>query len=292
MRYPRAWAAGTLVAAIVFGCGPAKELPDEIVRPTDNDRGQDGKIAVPEKSDPAALEIVDRAIKAHTHNNRSLLAKGKISQVLATGTIKLPIQEGGALVPLQSRRTFFAAWPDKLKLTHEFQPNIPKTMTVILRGSFSWQGVNNEQTANLNPQQAAENMRTDGFGLHWLVLLFPLLEENVVIYDARKGTGAGTPPADVVRVSIPGRPSYRLHFAPSSGFLTQIDYHQTDVTGPVLTEWMVADPQEFAGIMLPTTMKMARTTERPRFRDVVEDWKVERWEFPEKLDDNTFEAPR
>lgn len=293
MRHFRAWTAGGLIAAIVLGCGPAKELPDETPRSTEDGRGGgESKIAVPEKSDPAALEIVDRAIKAHTNSNRALLARGKTSRVTANGTVKLTVTEGGNLIPVPSHRTFLASWPDKLKLTHEFQAHIPGKMTLILRGAFSWQGVNNVQTPNLTPQQTAESMRTDGFGLQWLVLLFPLIDENVVIYDPRKAGGVGTPPADAVRVSIRGRPIYRLHFAPSSGLLTQIDYHQTDVTGPVLTEWILADHQEFAGVLLPTDMKMARTTERPKFRDVVEEWKVETWEFPEKLDDNAFDAPK
>jgi hypothetical protein len=293
MRHFRAWAAGGLVTAIVLGCGPAKELPDEIPKSTENGRAAgEGKAAVPEKSDPAALEIVDRAIKAHTNSNRTLLAKGKSSRVVANGTIKLTVTEGGNLIPVPSRRTIIASWPDKLKLTHEFQAHIPGTMTLILRGAFFWQGLNKVQTPNLNPQQTLDNMKTDGFGLQWLVLLFPLVEEGVVIYEPRKGAGTGTPPADTVRVSIPGRPVYRLHFSPNSGLLTQIDYHYVDVTGPVFSEWMLSDYQEFAGLRLPTDMKMARTTDRPKFRDVTEEWKVETWEFPEKLDDSAFDAPK
>src|SRR5688572_21113873 len=101
MRYHRAWAAGLLIAAVVFGCGPAKELPDET--PESTDRGQDSAAApeaVPTKSDPAAVEIVDRAIKAHTQNNPSLLAKGKVSRVMASGDVKLP----AGLIP--TRRSF------------------------------------------------------------------------------------------------------------------------------------------------------------------------------------------
>ena len=59
MRHLRAWAVGAFIAAILIGCGPAKELPDETPRSTDNGRGDgDDRDTVPEKSDPAALENV------------------------------------------------------------------------------------------------------------------------------------------------------------------------------------------------------------------------------------------
>ena len=32
-------------------------------------------------------------------------------------------------------------------------------------------------------------MRTDGFGLHWLVLLFPLARTEDVVFEPRKGVG-------------------------------------------------------------------------------------------------------
>ena len=102
----------------------------------------------------------------------------------------------------------------------------------------------------------------------------------------------GTPPADLVRVSIPDRPVYSLHVNPRSGFIVQIDYEHTYQLGHAHMEWILSDHKPFDGWLLPTDLKLARTTERPKFRDVVEEWKVERWEFPEKLDDNAFNVPK
>jgi hypothetical protein len=96
----------------------------------------------------------------------------------------------------------------------------------------------------------------------------------------------------MVRVSIPGRPIYRVHVNPTSGLLVQIDYQHTYQLGPAYMEWILADHKPFDGWLLPTDLKLARTTDRPKFRDVVEEWKVDRWEFPEKLDENAFDAPK
>jgi hypothetical protein len=288
MRYLRTGMGGVLAAAVLLGCGPGKELPEEIPKSTAPDRGvTEVKDKIPATSDPTAVEVVERAIKSHTQNNPALVARGKTSRVTAKGNIKLG---GDRLVP--SSRLLLAKWPDDLKVTYNSLPPESDTVTFILHGGFTWWGKNGVAIANLNPQKVEEDMRADGFGSHWLILLFPLTERNVVIYDLRKGVGVGTPPADAVRVSIPGRPVYRLQFAPDTGLLTQIDYSYTDVLGPALNEWMLSDYKPFGGLLLPSQMKMARTTDHPKFRDVVQEWTIENWEFPEKLDEGAFDPPK
>jgi len=293
MRNLLAWAVGLFAASILIGCGPAKELPDEIPKSTETGSATtESREKSPEVSDPAAVEIIEHAVKAHTQNNLSLLTKGKISRMVASGTVKLPFGPGGERIHVPAQRTFLARWPDEIKFTLEFKPPNSGTRTLILRGPFTWTGMNGVQDPNLNPEKIKNDMRADAFGLHWLVLLFPISEQKTVVFDPRKGSGVGKPAADVVKVAIPGLPIYRLHVAPDTGFITQIDYHYTDMLGPTLTEWMISDPKEFGGLLLPTHLKMARTTERPKFRDLVEEWSVEKWEFPEKLDDNAFDAPK
>ena len=288
MRHLRTGAAGAIAAAILIGCGPGKELPDERARTTGTERGPaDHKEMVPTQSDPAAVAIVERAIKSHTQNNPALLEKGKISRVTAKGTIKL-----GGERPTSSSRMLVAHWPDQIKMTYDSAPPAAGSLTFIMRGETTWWGQNGKQGATLNPQTVVENMRTAGLGEHWLVLLFPLVERNSVVYGLRKGAGVGTPPADVLRLSRPDRPIYRLEFAPGTGLLQQIDYEYTDVIGPALHEWMLSDYKNYSGLLLPSQLKMARTTEHPKFRDVVEEWTVEKWEFPDKLDEGAFDPPK
>jgi hypothetical protein len=293
MRHLRAGASGVLAAAVLIGCGPGKELPDEIPKSTaSNHSPTDVKEKIPTTSDPAAVEIVERAINAHTRNNRAALEKGKLSKLTADGTIVLPLGPTQEETSVPSHRIFLARWPDEIKLTQAFQSHISGTMTMILNRSFTWSGLGTKADPITNPAKAEEVMRTDGMGMHWLTLLFPLTDRHAIVFEPRKGAGIGSPPADVVRFAFSGRPTYRLHFAPASGYLVQIDYVHEDAGGEALKEWIVSDHKMFGGILLPTRMSMARTPARSKVRRVVEEWTVEKWEFPEKFDDGTFDPPK
>ena len=124
MRYYSAWAAGGLVAAVIIGCVPGKELPDDIPRPKGDDQAPKKKI--PTESDPVAKEIVDRGIKAYTQNNPSMLGKGKISRVTANGTMQLS-PTPGEFVPIAKQRTIVTQWPDHVKLTYADKGGTPGT---------------------------------------------------------------------------------------------------------------------------------------------------------------------
>jgi hypothetical protein len=289
MRHYSLWAVAVLVAAVVIGCGPGKHLPDDIPDPKGPEQTEP-QIKVPAVSDPAAKEIVERAIKAHTQGNPSLLAKGKLSRSTANGTIKLAVGPQQEVAPVPTQRAFVARWPDEIKYTLAYKTRPFGTVTLILRGRLTWELLNDQPRANVNPEKAEQLMRTDGLAQHWLPLLFPLVEPKAVVFEPRKGVG--DPPVDTVRFAYPDRPPYALAFDPKSGYLTRVDYHLTDLTGLVFTEWMFAEHKPFGGVMLPTKLTSARTTDRPRVREVVQEWTVESWEFPEKIDDKEFEPPR
>ena len=163
---------------------------------------------------------------------------------------------------------------------------------MILRSPFAWWGKNTTAEPIANFQSFEEVMRTDVLAQHWLPLLFPLAESKAVVFEPRKANGVGTPPADVICFYLPDRPIYRLHFSPSTGLLVHIEYTHSDVAGMALKEWMLSDHQSVEGLMLPMQMKSARTPQQSTTRSVVEEWTVEKWEFPEKLDDNAFEPPK
>lgn len=293
MRYYGMWAAGAMVAAILIGCGPGKELPDETPRSSLNGSGpMESKEPIPTSSDPLAREIVDRAINAQTQNDPRRLEQGKISKLTADGTIMLPIGAAQEEIAVPSQRTFLARWPDEIKVTQAFKAHIPGTMTMILNRSFTWAGLGNKADSNPNPAKSEEVMRTDGLGMHWITLLFPLTDRHAIVFEPRKGTGVGSPPADVVKLALPGRPVYRLHFSPRTSYLIQTDYVHEDAGGVSFKEWLMDDYKLFSGVMLPTKLTMNRTPARTKTRRTVEEWKVDQWEFPARLEEGSFDPPK
>ena len=285
-----AWSALALASAVLIGCGPGKELPDEVPKSKGGEQGStEPKEQIPKESDPAAKEIVERAIKAHTQNNRGLLETGKISKSTATGTIKLPVE--GRFANPQTARQFLAVWPDRINVAYEHKTELNYTTRLVLRfPQLVWLGRDTKQEAIPNPELLKDIMLRDTLAQHWLPLMFPLTQPRAVVFAPRKGVG--TPPMDSVRLFYPDRPLYNLSFDTATGLLARVDYMQYDQNQPILTEWMFADFKPSAGMMLPMKITSARTTERPKVRDDVEEWAVERWEFPEKIDDSAFDPPK
>lgn len=287
MRYYSAWTAAGLLAAIALGCGPGKELPEDITHSRGTE--QTPKKKIPTESDPVAREIVDRAIKAHTQNNPGALAKAKISKMTANGFVKLPSEGSGHFVDVPTFQTVMASWPDRLKFTQEYREHRSGTMTMILRGPFTWCGMGRTQNPNSNPQETENMMRKHGLGQYWLPLVFPLADSQSVVFEPRKGLG--TPPADVVRFALPDRPVYQLSFDPATGYLTRIEYTSNDFDIHEHRFWVLTEHKPFDGLILPTKMELTLTRANIR-GEIVERWAVDKWEFPEKLDDGAFEPPK
>lgn len=283
MRHISIWLAG-LAAAVVIGCGPGKELPEELPKPKDQStRHVEPGLKIPKVSDPEAKAVVDRAINLCTQNDPSRLAKAKISKSIATGYMKLPES-----VPTD--RVIVARWPDELKVTYKHKDGVAGEKTLLLRGGLTGFFVNNEPASNVNPKVMEDIIRTDGLARHWLPLLFPLTEPNAVVFDLRKGVGM--PPMDVVRFTMLDRPVYQLAFDPTTGYLTGIEYTHIEGSTPYFKSWTFSGHSTFDGLILPTRMEYVQTHDRARTKEVVEDWTVNTWEFPKKLDDAVFDPPK
>src|SRR5262245_34852076 len=105
MRHLSVLAAGVLAAAVVIGCGPGKELPDDVPKPKEPaPKPPEPTVKIPAASDPEAKAFVDHAIRAFTQNDPARLAKGKVSKSVAAGTVKLRLNPNGALVPVPTDR--------------------------------------------------------------------------------------------------------------------------------------------------------------------------------------------
>ena len=286
MRHYRTWAVLWIAAAVLIGCGPAKELPDDGSGSKGSDRGStEPKEVIPASSDPVAKEIVDRAIKAHTQNNPSLLKKGKVSKMTATGTIKVPVES--RMANPQTVLKFFAAWPDRIKAVYEYKTELNATDTLLLRRPFQWISRDRAQIGIPQPQVFEDAMLSDCLAQHWLPLVFPLADPRAIVYEPKKGVGS--PTADVVRFHLPERPTYSLSFDTSSGYLIQVSYSQ---------RWKVRSTN--SGRSENTSRSKdscyprnwtTRTPERSK-GEVVQQWTVDTWEFPEKPDDATFDPPK
>src|SRR5215213_5849969 len=81
-----AWVVFATVAAVGFGCTPAKELPseEEVVKPAD---AGEKPVTVPAASEPKAKEYVEKAVKAFTAGKPELVAKGRASRSVLKGHV-------------------------------------------------------------------------------------------------------------------------------------------------------------------------------------------------------------
>jgi hypothetical protein len=293
MRYHGMWAAGAMLTAILIGCGPGKELPDETPRSPSNGSGPiESREPIPTSSDPLAREIVDRAINAHTQNHPDRLTQCKISQLTADGTILLPNARTEQEESVPTHLTFIARWPDEIKMTLLYPGRPGEQTTLILNHMSTWIGKGKVEAPFPNKKKAEDIMRAEGLGIHWITLLYPLTDRHAIVFEPRKGTGVGTPPADVVKFALPDRPVYRLHFSPKTGYLIQTDYTNDDFAGVSFKEWVMEEHKLYSGVMLPSKMTMIRTPARTNARRIVEEWKVDQWEFPVRLEEGSFAPPK
>ena len=155
MRHLSVCLAGVL-AAVVIGCGPGKELPDEVSAPREHQPPPaDPGIKIPKVSDPDAKAFVDQAIKAFTQNNPDRLAKGKVSKSIATGSMKLHPSARGALSTCRP-----IALPGTLAGRGEGHRTntrgIGRGEHLIMRGGVTMHFLNNERRPNRRPRGIEE----------------------------------------------------------------------------------------------------------------------------------------
>src|SRR5262249_42626098 len=153
-----------LLAAVVVGCGPAKELP-EIV-PTQRGSGQlsaDPFGPAPAQSDPAAKAVLDRAVKAITGDDPKPLEKAQVSRGTAHGSRHLP----NRAEPAEATRVTEAVWPDRARVEVQFKDT--GTMTFRMRGNHGWVRAGPAEQEG-DPVSIGHVMRTDMNAQHWLFL--------------------------------------------------------------------------------------------------------------------------
>jgi hypothetical protein len=267
-------------AVVVVGCGPGKELPDEI--PKSVDPGEK-EVPVPAASEPAAKAYIDKAVKAYTGGKPELVAKGKVSRVALRGTLLYPVENQ----QVEASRSIAAVWPDRFAGRDEFQVRGEK-ITVsawLLRPHITIMQGNQEHTPS-NRTEAEQNFAADETAQHWMALFLPLTDPKAIVFDLRKQT-AGQQALQTLKLSLGSFPLYQLTFDANTDALLQVEYTTKKQGVPVHGQWIMIEHKTGPeGLLLPGKMECRWNN------NVVERWIVEKWEFPAAIDDAEFSPPK
>jgi hypothetical protein len=280
------WIVLAVVAGVVIGCGPAKELPDEVITPPDN---TEKPIVAPTASEPAAKAYVEKAVKTYSGGKPELVAKGKVSRVLLKGK-QYKLDD----VPVvETVRTLAAVWPDRYVDTDERQAQGRKvSLTAYLhRPHFAVASEGIEQAVN-NMVERERNFAADATGQLWMVLFLPQTDPKAAVYELRPGeflpAGAQKPiPAQMLKLSLGDFPQYQLTFDAKTDALLRVEYVYKQFGVPARQTWTYSDHKAGPdGFLLPRKIEVRLNS------NLVEEWDVEKWEFPATIDDKEFSPPK
>ena len=275
-----------VAAAVVVGCGPAKELPDEVPAGPDT---SEKPAAVPAVSEPAAKAYVEKAVKAYSGGKPEQVAKGKVSRLVLKGK-----QYKLSDIPvIETVRTLAAGWPDRYVDTDERQAQ-GRTAVVtayLHRPHFAVVSEGVEQVIN-NPAERERNFAADATGQLWMALFLPLTDPKAIVYELRPSeflaTTAKQPvPTHTLKLSLGDFPQYQLTFDAKTDALLRVEYTYVQFGTPARQTWTYSDHKPGPnGFLLPGKVEF-------RLNNILaEEWEVQKWEFPATIDDAEFSPPK
>lgn len=275
------WLTGVLALAVAVGCEPAKQLPTEVPKePAPVDAW-----AAPAESDPAAKAYVEKAVKALTAGKPELLAKGKFSRAVLKGVMVINGEHATV-------RTITAGWPNRYAVANDLQfGDKPLLVRAWLNGARFTAMSGDREQENINRAETAGVFLADGTGQHWMALLQPLTDPKAVAYDFQSVTGTSPQtgllhPVNLVKLALPDRPLYLLTFDSKTDVLLRVEYQIRESGVDRRKQWTALEHKPGPdGLILPTK------TEVRHDGRLVEQWTVEKWEFPATLPDTEFEPP-
>lgn len=265
-----------LSVAVVFGCGPGKEMPEDLPQPKVGSTPAAEPVPdSPATSDPAAKAVLDRAVKVITENVPGGLAKARVSRVTYQGAIQRPDSKE----MVETVRKIDSVWPDRALVSNEFKGGLFPTMTFRLRRPHGW-GTNGATLIDRNPTETGRAFFNDLVAQHWLPMGLVFADPKVVAYDPKK-TAAGT----LVKVAFPEAPLLLVTFNDASGLPVQVEYQAVEWGDRAQKLLELSDHKPFGGFMLPGTVKLTQN------QRLGERWATQSWEFPETLDESLFARP-
>jgi hypothetical protein len=261
-----------MVAAVV-GCGPGKEMPEDITLPP----AASGTLAdplgpVPPSSDPAAAAVVRRAVNAITDNAPDRLAKARVSRCVVRGSMLITNFT-------DTNRRLEAIWPNRAQVKFLFG----KQATLRYNGRVGWIISDGQKDDTKNPVEMARILHADVTAQHWLPLGLPFADPQTVVFEPKP---SADPAGTTVKVALPEMAVYSVLFDEKTGLPVRIEYHPIEGGVRPHKQGSFSDHKPAGGLLLPTKMEFKQNGQ------VTERWTVESWEFPETLDDSLFEEPK
>lgn len=277
MRTSGVW--GTwLVAAVTAGCGPVKELPDEVSRPEEPTARVETD-EIPERSEPAAREAAERTVRAITGGNPGRLARLRYAVLNYRGSVALPTSP----LPAAATLRWEIAWPDRARVTYDIAAAVRQTF--YLRGNLGWRSegtaAGDERPGELNPRDVGRIITTELIAQPGVMLGLTLADPNAVVFDARRQGDAAS-----FRLKLSEAPVLTITCDATTNLPTRVEYQPREFGRPVHKLLVMSDHQPADGLLLPTKLEFSQN------HRLGEEWKLDKWEFPEAIDDSRFGPPR
>ena len=230
----------------------------------------------PEKSDPAALAVVEAAIKAYTGGKPELLQAFKSVKANREGQ-----GVGMANERLDQKWLIQMIWPDKIRLRVEMSAD--RYSIIVRSGETIWSA----GSAN-REKQIAEPKLTAAFiqdaSAEWLLLLFPLTEPTTIFAPAPDGR-PNQRPATGVRIWAKDITDAVLYFDKETKLLAQVTYDGREGTQKVAKDFVIVRNKAFSGVLLPERIEL-RSNGRYLY-----DWSLIGIEPTTAIDPKVFENP-
>ena len=277
------WAAlVAAVAAATVGCRPAKEIPTDVPQGTEPGDGP----KVPTASEAAAKAYVEKAVKALTAGKPELLARGKVSRAALKGQMAISGDSPAA-------RAIAAVWPDRYAATTDFTLNNQKfnVRALLHRPHVNvLEGPREQDVPNRAETELA--LAADGTAQHAMALLVPVTDPKAVVYDLQSVHGTapqtGQPqPVQLLKLSLGDLPPFQLTFDAKTDLLLRVEYVVREQGVNRRKLWAATEHKPGPdGLTLPTKTEMRHDGQ------VVEQWTIEKWEFPATIPDAEFSPPK
>lgn len=238
--------------------------------------------SAPEKSDPAAVELVNQALAAHTDGRPEKLEPAKSVRMTMTGPMIGPSGQ-----PLSTLVTLLAQWPDKARSTFEIQGLDAKTMTYIRDGSSVWQQMVSSSTPSALKQRVENNYEktvindSSAFWIYWLT---PFRDPNAIVAPAAP-LSVGDKKLPGIKLWIPGFPNAAAFFDPETHRMVRILYEDQEAGQRIVKRFDLNGDITAAGITYPRTIVYSASGR------VIAEWEVTKIEFPSEIDAKQFAEP-